>query len=129
MPYVEDIASKLSLKVMLVRVISVVSAAFLADHPFEGYTSVQADLEKECKQYLQDHAARLTDKGLEVDWKLMNGAPAIQILDLAHQRPHNLVVLASHGRSGINRMILGSVTEKLIRASNDPILVVPDQAG
>lgn len=129
LPYVEDIALKLSLKVTLVRVISGISAAFVAEHPYEGSTEVQTALENECNEYLQNHADRLAAKGLEVERIVMRGAPAIQILDLIRQRPHDLVVLATHGRSGINRMIMGSVAEKIIRASNDPILVVPAGTG
>jgi nucleotide-binding universal stress UspA family protein len=52
-----------------------------------------------------------------------------EILEQAKQLPADLLVIGSHGRSGFERLLLGSVTEKVIRKAPCPVMVVPPQAG
>jgi nucleotide-binding universal stress UspA family protein len=56
------------------------------------------------------------------------GGPARVILDAAERLPADLIVMGSHGASGFERMILGSVTEKVLRRARCPVLVVPRRA-
>ena len=53
------------------------------------------------------------------------GQPYNAIIDCADNEHVNLVVMSSHGRSGLSRMLIGSVTDKLLRAAKCPVLVVP----
>lgn len=53
------------------------------------------------------------------------GSPAETILDVASEEDVDLIVVASHGRSGMTRWLLGSVAEKTVRGSEVPVLVVP----
>jgi nucleotide-binding universal stress UspA family protein len=55
------------------------------------------------------------------------GAPAAAILEAAEQQQVDCLVLATHGRSGIRRFVLGSVTEKVVRGSSRPVLAVPSR--
>ena len=52
------------------------------------------------------------------------GAPAQQIAELAEERGASLIVIASHGRSGLLRLALGSIAERVIREASCPVLVV-----
>jgi nucleotide-binding universal stress UspA family protein len=65
----------------------------------------------------------------DVDWTplVVIGHPADEIVRLAVQEQVDLVVSATHGRSGIKRMILGSVTERLMRTLTCPLLIVREQ--
>ena len=54
----------------------------------------------------------------------MSGAAAHVIIDLAQETPDNLVAMTTHGRSGPARWALGSVTDRVVRYSGDPVLVV-----
>ena len=56
----------------------------------------------------------------------MDGEPSQAIMSLAEQHTDPLVILASHGRAGLNRLVMGSVTETLMRTSDFPILVIPE---
>jgi nucleotide-binding universal stress UspA family protein len=47
-----------------------------------------------------------------------------KILDLAQRTPNNLIAMSSHGKSGITQVVLGSVAEKVIHHSRDPLLVI-----
>lgn len=52
------------------------------------------------------------------------GKPAAQIIDYANRNPFNLIVMATHGRSGIRRCVLGSVADRVVSQGNTPVLVV-----
>ena len=56
---------------------------------------------------------------------LVSGEPASAILTEASQPQYDLLVVGTHGRSGVTKLLLGSVTEKLIRLSPIPVLTVP----
>jgi nucleotide-binding universal stress UspA family protein len=127
LPYVEHLAQKLSLEIMLVRVLklSMGSYASVGGYLYTGYPELEAEIETDTIDYLKVMAERLEAKGLRVQWKLLKGAPAVAITDLARETPHDIIALASHGRSGMRRWVLGSVADSLIRASGDPVLVIP----
>lgn len=76
-------------------------------------------------KYLDGIAERLRTKGLEVGKRVITGSPAHVIVELAQETPRAIVVMTTHGRSGFIRWILGSVTENVVRASGDLVLVIP----
>jgi len=53
------------------------------------------------------------------------GQPYSAIVDCAENEQIDLVVMSSHGRTGLSRMLIGSVTDRLVRAAKCPVLVVP----
>jgi nucleotide-binding universal stress UspA family protein len=53
------------------------------------------------------------------------GQPFGAIVDCAEKEGVDLIVMSSHGRSGLSRMLIGSVTDKVLRGSPCPVLVVP----
>jgi nucleotide-binding universal stress UspA family protein len=71
--------------------------------------------------YVADHAA---DRGLEAVEHISAGKPHDMIADYAEDHDIDLVVMGSHGRSGVRRAILGSVTERVLRSTEVPVLVV-----
>ncbi|MGK7957872.1 MAG: universal stress protein, partial [Crocosphaera sp.] len=54
------------------------------------------------------------------------GNPSLEIVDYANNNNIDLIVIASHGRTGLNRFLLGSVAEKVVRLSQCPVLVWRD---
>lgn len=127
LPYVEQLARELSLEVVLVRVVKIggIYSAYIEGYPYSGAADVEAEVEREATEYLKAVAGRLRAKGLEVRWKVHRGSPAAIIVDLARETPQDIIVLASHGRSGLSRWLIGSIAESVIRASGDPVLVIP----
>ncbi len=71
--------------------------------------------------YVADRAA---ERGLEVVEHVSSGRPHEKIADYAADNDVDLVVMGSHGRSGVTRALLGSVTERTLRATRVPVLVV-----
>jgi nucleotide-binding universal stress UspA family protein len=52
------------------------------------------------------------------------GYGAEEIIALARKTPDNFIAMSTHGRSGVTRWVLGSVTERVVRHSGDPVLII-----
>lgn len=74
--------------------------------------------------YLQRTAKKLEDKGITIDIKVLTGHPGEAIVSYAENNPCDIIVMASHGRSGVTRRAVGSVADKVFRASSVPVLMV-----
>ncbi len=61
--------------------------------------------------------------------RLLAGNPASTLLKELGEGKHDLVVIGTHGRTGLSHLLLGSVAEKLVRLSPAPVLTVPHHAG
>lgn len=85
---------------------------------------VQEELRKEALHYLEGVAAPLRAEGLRVFTRVAaEEQPAVGVLNEAEAQGPVLVALASHGRRGLSRLVLGSVADKVIRGSRGPVLV------
>lgn len=126
LPYVEDLARSLSLEVILTRVVGLGMAPYVS-YPYVGAEYLNVDIASGALDYLKEVAARLKAKGLSASWKVLRGATAGSIVELARETPQDIIALTTHGRSGLSRWVLGSVAEALVRASGDPVLVIPSK--
>jgi nucleotide-binding universal stress UspA family protein len=70
---------------------------------------------------LEEEAAALRDAGLEVGVEVLN--PPDGILEYAEKGSADLIAMATHGRGGVARLILGSVADKVIRGGSIPVLL------
>ncbi len=73
---------------------------------------------------LQRTAKRLEDKGIRANIKVLTGDPSKAIISYTENNPCDIIVMASHGRSGVTRRAIGSVADKVWRASRVPVLIV-----
>ena len=76
------------------------------------------------KQQLAKVAQRLAKRGLQIKAVLETGLPYQTILDTAEKLKVDLIVMATHGRTGITHLLLGSVAEKVVRSARCPVLTV-----
>jgi nucleotide-binding universal stress UspA family protein len=74
--------------------------------------------------YLEDVAAELRAPGLAVRTNVRIGEPAREIAEIASEQLADLVVMATHGRAGLGRAILGSVADAVVRAAQAAVLLV-----
>lgn len=80
---------------------------------------------QQAQDYLDDIAERIREEGLQASATAVVGAPAAQsILDIARRESVGMLAVATHGRGGLRRLILGSVADKLVRGAERPVLVV-----
>jgi len=95
--------------------------------PLIGYEDTLHDMDL-ARDYLTDVALRLKQAGVEVETTGLDGDPAAAILAYVDEHPEvTLIAMATHGRSGLSRWVLGSVAEKVLHAAPVPLLLVrPD---
>jgi nucleotide-binding universal stress UspA family protein len=103
------------------RVVSVV------DVPAEFYGEAPdavEDLIKKAKGYVEDVKRQAEASGIKTETFVREGEAYKAILDLAKEQNANAIVMGSHGRTGLKRLLMGSVTEKVIGYASCPVLVV-----
>jgi nucleotide-binding universal stress UspA family protein len=81
-------------------------------------------LEREGGSVVDDVVDRVEAAGVDAVGEVMQGDPYRTILDYVDERGVDIVVMPTHGRRGIDRILIGSVTEKVVRASSAPVLTV-----
>jgi nucleotide-binding universal stress UspA family protein len=124
LPVVVDLAKKMDLQVVLVRAYALPPTISAEDY---GYYSAELldHLESEARDYLQGKINEIKQKGIATVTSVVNtGYGAEEIITLARNTPDNLIAMCTHGRSGIQRTVLGSVTDRVVRHSGDPVLIV-----
>ncbi len=128
--YAQDLAQQLALELRLLRVVSVGTMAYYA---VEGgpvdTTPVEQELEEDAAQYLNGIAESVSEQGLSVTCTVERGSPALAIIDHVKNTQNNLVAICSHGRSGLGRLLIGSVADSIIRSSGVPVLVITPQVA
>ncbi len=90
---------------------------------------VVGKMEKQANRYLDRIATRLEKKKINVKTQVLVGYPAEQIASYAADAGADLILMASHGRSGIQRLTMGSVADKVFRLSSLPVLIVKCQVS
>ena len=131
LPFVEDIVSKLSPKlkveVTLLQVVTslthyVVAGEVAAPVP---YTEREVELIKQrSKEYLDKTGEGLKSKGAIVKTKVSTGNAVEAIIEAADEIKADMIAMSTHGRSGLRRLAFGSITAKVLREANVPILTV-----
>ena len=88
-------------------------------------TEAQVEVVREAEEYLAGVTARLATQGFKnVEPGVWYGPAASAIVDAARLRKADLIVMSTHGRSGLGRFILGSVAESVLRGTTTPILLL-----
>ena len=113
-----EIAREKGAKVVLLRA---AGAHTTVTDPAESQLAVLLEAE----DYLAGVRARLLDNGVpEVESSVWYGPPVEAIVQAARDRNAALIVMSSHGRSGLGRLVLGSVAESVLRGTRTPILLI-----
>lgn len=108
------------------RVVSVIEM----DVAFSESISEQmlADLEKRSEKAVETIATRARDRGVtDVETAVVRGTAHRAILEDAREHDVDLVVVGTHGRRGLDRLLLGSVAERVLRTADLPVLIVHDE--
>jgi nucleotide-binding universal stress UspA family protein len=91
---------------------------------FETYDQVLVAEQEEAELYLNGVRKRLAETGLTVETVVRYGSPSVALLDLADELSAAAIVIASHGRSGFKRFMLGSVAMQLVSHTAVPVFLV-----
>ncbi len=124
LPCVVDLAKKMKLEVVFIRAYAL-PPAVTADEYGTYIDELLGQLEAEARDYLAEKVKEVKAMGVEKASSVVNiGYGAEEIIALARKTDDNFVGMCTHGRSGIKRWVLGSVTERVVRHSGDPVLII-----
>jgi nucleotide-binding universal stress UspA family protein len=127
LPFAIGMAKSLDIPLTLLRVYELPITAFMFGHgyyAFEMKPFMQL-VKEQAREYLEKKAREIQKLGVErVSCVVREGLSADQIIKCAAEAPDQLIVLCSHGRSGVRRWALGSVTETVVRHTTNPVLVL-----
>ncbi|MGQ9479948.1 MAG: universal stress protein [Chloroflexus sp.] len=87
-------------------------------------TEAITQMEQEALDYLQHIAKQFQSEGYEVHTEISALPPAEAIIEYAENHNVDLIVIATHGRSGLSRWVFGSVTQKVVQVNPTPVLVI-----
>lgn len=104
----------------------------VADTNQDSLTRIQAEvidvLEREGERIVDEAAERATERGISVVSEVCQGTPSTSIVEYSHQFNIDLIVMPTHGRRGLKRFLIGSVTERVINTAEVPVITVnPDR--
>jgi nucleotide-binding universal stress UspA family protein len=127
LPFVISLAKSMKLDVVLIRAYTSPAQSFLVGDGvlLSGLQRIRDNVRQEIDTYLNGKVEQLQAEGLNrVSAIAVEGEGAEEIIDMARKTPDNLIAMSTHGRSGLERWTLGSVTEKVIHHSGDPVLII-----
>ena len=126
-PHVLYLAKHLNLEVVLMRSYTVPTTGYFVGTgvlpPAIGELATK--IKQEVTEYLQAKMEQLQAEGIDrVSILALEGRGPEEIIDLAQKTSGNIVAMSTHGRSGMGRWVLGSVTDRVVCYCGDPVLVV-----
>jgi glycine betaine transporter len=122
--YAIALATKLQARVTVLHVIHLLPIG-VSDMPSSlPYPELYLqELEAEARQRLEAQRQQLQEAGLEVEVLMKHGVPFQTLVDIARDQHVDLIVMGTHGRTGVHHLLMGSVAEKVVRLASCPVLV------
>ncbi|MFQ6026653.1 MAG: universal stress protein [Dehalococcoidia bacterium] len=126
LPHLTPLVAALGLKVTLLQVTPPAEEYYrYMDYPVADYGDLSKEVDTQALAYFCRVSRKLRQQGVSsIEERLIHGHPAAAIVDYASKTPDSLVAMGTHGRSGVGRWILGSVTDRVVQQSGDPVLVI-----
>lgn len=136
LPYAQDLASRVSGTLFLVRIVPTAQQLTATSFPgvagMEGVPTMDVNAinkamtaqVEDARAYLRDKAAALQAQGLRVEWEVRQGTAADEVIKCAQDHHIELIAISSHGRTGLGRLMFGSVADRVIREAGLPVLVI-----
>ena len=135
LPYATEVALRFDSKVVLLQVVTLPTAFVIPAVPGAPAIPVQTPTllevvqkeEIEAKEYLEQVAQPLRKRGLQVECVTLQGSAGQTIINYSIENKIGLIAISTHGRSGLRRLVFGSVADFVLRESGMPILVIKPQ--
>ncbi len=130
-PYARSIARAFNARIDLLQVIEPFNAQVALSVPKFGaiYDKLIQDMRSGAETYLNNLAFGLKNAGFTVTYKVEEGNAAESIINYVSTGPDSLIAMSAHGRSGIAKWLLGSVTTKILHKAGCSVLVMHSKNG
>jgi nucleotide-binding universal stress UspA family protein len=101
----------------------------MGDYMGESISAIDiAKINKDALAAAETYLKQLTSKvkypGVDVEWKVVSGNEADSIAEYVKKSEIDLVIIATHGRSGVSRWVMGSVADRVMRSVCSPVLMI-----
>jgi nucleotide-binding universal stress UspA family protein len=127
LPVAEGLCRQLSAQLDLVSILQLAVIPYVGGEPYipgDVYTRIDAERRQEIEKYLASTAAKTRERGIATQTHIDRGDPASGVLDKAKEHGTMLIVMTTHGRTGLMRFALGSVADRVVRGGVAPVLLV-----
>ncbi|MBI5945913.1 MAG: universal stress protein [Chloroflexi bacterium] len=123
LPHVQALANSEGAEIVLLSVPVTPSLEFLARSPGLAHKVIE-DTEIETEAYLEKEEAKLAQEGAKVTHIMREGPIPEMILKVADEVHADVIAMSTHGRSGIQRWLIGSVADRVVHHSHIPVMLV-----
>jgi nucleotide-binding universal stress UspA family protein len=124
LPFITQIAGPLDMEVVLLRVVDAAPTVVLeASRRFE-VEDVETQRLNEARKYLRPIFQELADQGIRTQIQVRRGDPVTEIVACATAVDADLIAMTTHGRSGLDRLLFGSVAEAVLRQAEIPVFLM-----
>ncbi len=128
-PYVKDFIDQGQVEfIVFVRVVKPVITPASFDDSItyipEDWSRLESEKKTSAEDYLKKMVGRLKQNGVKFKTEILVGRIGDRLLDYIKANDFNLIVISTHGRSGLSRWVRGSVADKILSAAHIPVLMV-----
>jgi nucleotide-binding universal stress UspA family protein len=138
LPHAHNLADAFSARVHLLQVIPLSheyeaylgggeESPMVSEYSIDMAEQITATAQTKAEAYLKATAARLEAHGIHVQTSVRQGSTLENITNFVEENGIDLIVMSTHGRSGLQRFLIGSVTDRVIRFSHVPVLAIPPE--
>ena len=130
LPYAVALCRGMDMEIVLLHVVPANESVYSDGNVGgEDASGGKEELGALARMYLSGITRRLEEEGLDAQVNVEKGRPSTVITAVARGTEPSMIVMASHGRSGVSRLLMGSVAEAVVRESGEPVLIVRSQAA
>jgi nucleotide-binding universal stress UspA family protein len=111
-------------EIIVLHVIDEKGISAISRYAAGGAVEIIGRIEKEAGEEAKKIERKLGQRGLTVKVRIETGIPIKEILNIEEEEKVSAIVIGSHGKTNLEEMVLGSVSEQVIRQSKNPVLVI-----
>jgi nucleotide-binding universal stress UspA family protein len=123
LPHAQALAKSEGAEIVLLRVAVTPDPNLFHRDEAEGRQITDA-IEKEALDYMKTEAAKLQNEGAKVTAITREGKIPDTILDVAEETHADVIAMSTHGRTGLQHLLMGSVAEQVVRSSHVPVMLI-----
>jgi nucleotide-binding universal stress UspA family protein len=123
LPHAQSLAKSEGAEIVLLRVTVTPDADLFVRNPIEGEHIVKV-MEEEAQSYMEAEVSKLKNEGANVTGITRDGMVPETILDVAEETHADVIAMSTHGRTGVQRWLMGSVADRVVHYSHIPVMLI-----